>query len=77
MKIAACEQLQLTRGVIVGTAGRDPPGAHAAGRALSTDLEVIEALRRTPRFIHALLQFAFGDHDIGHAMSSAPRHEAL
>jgi hypothetical protein len=32
--------------------------------ALPTDLEVIEALRRTPRFIHALLQFAFGDHEL-------------
>jgi hypothetical protein len=32
--------------------------------ALPTDLEMIEALRRTPRFVHVLLQFAFGDHEL-------------
>jgi hypothetical protein len=32
--------------------------------SLPTDMEVIEALRKTPRFVHALLQFAFGDHEL-------------
>jgi hypothetical protein len=32
--------------------------------SLPTDQEMIAALRRTPRFIRALLQFAFGDHEL-------------
>jgi hypothetical protein len=38
--------------------------------SLPTDQEMIAALRRTPRFIHALLQFAFGDHEIALPVTS-------